>query len=437
MVDAFLPAVLRPSAPDATLPRHEYVTALIQLCTDRPENAEALADVMTSLEGDTPHIRQLRMLCDQRLAQTRFPEADFHRLRPLVDAVSVEDVQEIAAASMEPLPSPLPAHCNDAWSILLHLLRRNVPMHGLPPFMTFLEYLAAAAPVPDGDAIRDWNQELAQKSGRVPQLEDCRRQAGVAVGRATTEDERRLMFVLMPDGLEDDVYILVLWRTDSTGHRPALRDSGLRLCRDDIAHEVGVRLATTLSAARGRRPRLTVEFWLPMALVNEPVWDWCRAVKPTAETADDDYTVLVRSLDRLQSPEWRTSLRRHWVVTSQEAEQAAQRIVPLASDSVSTRCVVLSEPPDVLQGKRELMAALEIGIPAILWQRHDRSDAVQRWARNVAATCSLEELPGRVAEYRRKAGAQHDAQIALLWDTPDHALPDLSPLVTPDEAASS
>lgn len=109
MVSVFLPPALRPLAPAATLPRDEFVAALVALCAERPENTETLVAVMQSLDGDAQHIRQLRMLCDQRLAQTRFPEADFDLLRTLVEAVPVEEVQEIAASSMDLLPAPFPS----------------------------------------------------------------------------------------------------------------------------------------------------------------------------------------------------------------------------------------------------------------------------------------------------------------------------------------
>ncbi|MER5381764.1 hypothetical protein ABT040_15995 [Streptomyces sp. NPDC002688] len=440
MVDVYLPPALRPPAPVSALRRDEFVTALVRLCADRPENAEALIDVMTALEGDAPHVRQLRMLCDQRLAQTRFPEADFEQLRTLVERVTVEDVQGIAAASTEPLPAALPEYCDDAWSILLHLLRRNIPMHGIPPFMSFLEYLAAAAPVAEGNGIREWTWALAQKSGRVVELEDCRLMAGRSVGRPGTEDGRRLMFVLMPDGLEDDVYVLGLWRSDGRNHPPDLRDSGMRLRRDDIAREVSERFAAALGATRGRRTtKLTVEFWLPMALVNEPVWTWCR-VDQSAASADEEYTVVVRSLDRLQSPQWSTSLRQHWVVTADAMEQGQdQAVVPAVRAAAVTeraRCVVLSEPPDKSQGKRELMAALDVGVPAILWNRFGNSPALLRRARAVVAECSLEDIPLHIGRLQREAGVRRDAQVALLWDTPDHTLPTLNPLVTPDEAAA-
>ncbi|WP_406490535.1 effector-associated domain 2-containing protein [Streptomyces phaeochromogenes] len=437
MVSVFLPPALRPLAPAATLPRDEFVAALVALCAERPENTETLVAVMQSLDGDAQHIRQLRMLCDQRLAQTRFPEADFDLLRTLVEAVPVEEVQEIAASSMDLLPAPLPEHCTDAWSILLHLLRRNVPMHGLPPFMSFLEHLAASASTDGGESLRSWNDELAQRSGRIAPLEECRAKAQSSAIRAVADHERRLMFALMPDGLEDDVYVLGLWRTDSSSHPPALRDSGMRLRREEIAREVGKRLATALHTAIGRRPKLTVEFWLPMALVNEPVWTWCRTLEKLAEPTDDAYTVVVRSLDRSQSPEWTTSLQQHWVVTAESAdrEELADTTLRIPPTTARTSCVVLSEPPSFRQGKRELMEALEGGVPAILWDRHDCSSSFLRRARDVVATCSLEELPLRIGKLQREAG-RPDAQVILLWDTPDHTLPTLSPLVTPDEAAA-
>jgi hypothetical protein len=90
--------------------------------------------------------------------------------------------------------------------------------------------------------------------------------------------------------------------------------------------------------------------------------------------------------------------------------------------------VVLSQPPAPGNDTalRELIAALRVGVPAIIWHQADCSSVEFREAvATMMADGDLVELPQRVARLRREALRQpaepqgHPCrQLALLWDDP-------------------
>ncbi|MFF3403524.1 hypothetical protein ACFYW6_34145 [Streptomyces sp. NPDC002659] len=415
-------------------PHRALFQHLVERCT-AVEATDALAEAVEQMVGDSAVTQRLRTLCDLWLASTKVPQQELESLRVLLNAVSADDVQSIATASMQPLPAPLPPRCTDAWRILLHLMRRNAPRSGLPPFMSFLEYLAAAD---EGQrsGIQAWTQARAADWNLEEALADCRRKA--ASGLPSTRDgEPRAMFVLMPDGLESDVYILRVWHHDGGSLQwPALRDDDTRLHVKDIATTVAGKLRHAL-APRSARSSLTVEFWLPMDLVNEPVREWCM---PASQDSPGQYRVLVRSLDRLKWPQWDASLRAKWTSLMSDglregASPASDPDSSLAAEAADREPLVLSYPPTAPQGRRELEAAIRSGAPAVLWHRRDCSGSFRQLAQDVIRHGPLKDLPGRV-EALRAAGEASLSEVTLLWDDPDRPLPVLNRLIAPDEVSA-
>ncbi|MFG2401062.1 VMAP-C domain-containing protein [Streptomyces lydicus] len=427
------------SEPDAQARSLDQFSQLVAECTALAEGADALADAVGTLTGDLRTTRELRLLCDRWSARTWLAESELLALEGLLSQVPSDDVQVIAQASLQPLASPLPVHCTHAWSILLHLLRRNALPNGLPPFMAFLEYLAAAVDDGIGEQIRSWTFRHAQASGLLPSLRECRKRAtSIQLPDAT---DRRVMFVLMPDGLSSDYYVLRVWHDEGGAYDgPPLRDDDTRVRETEIARAVTSRLRHAL--VDGQRTDLTVEFWLPLALVNEPVWEWCR---PAGEQeAAWDCRVLVRSLDRLQSPDSHSSWRERWMQLMREDVPAAPCPGRRETEGAARRSgepLVLNSPPDVEDGRRELMDAIHAGAPAILWHRQNCSQSFHESVQNLIHRGPLKDLPSRIGEIHLSPGPLGDEaellrEVTLMWDDPDRQLPVLRPLVAPDEVAA-
>ncbi|WP_128512530.1 effector-associated domain 2-containing protein [Streptomyces inhibens] len=422
------------SESDAQVRSLDQFSQLVAQCTALAEGADVLADAVSTLTGDLRTTQRMRLLCDRWSARTWLPEGELCALERLLSQASPDDVHVIAQASLQPLAAPLPLHCTHAWSILLHLLRRNALPNGLPPFMAFLEYLAAAVGDSVGEQIRSWTLNHAEASGLVPSLRECRARAtSVQLPDATG---RRVMFVLMPDGLESDYYVLRVWHEEGGAYDgPPLRDDDTRVRHPDIARAVANKLRHALIA--GQRTDLTVEFWLPLALVNQPVWEWCQpASEPDVEW---DCRVLVRSLDRPQSPDSHSSWRKRWTRLMREDASPCTSRRDLADDERQSRePLVLSSPPDVEDGRKELMEAIRSGVPAILWHRQNCSKPFRESVQNFIHSGPLKDLPSRIGEIHLSPGPLGDEaellrEVTLLWDDPDRPLPVLKPLVAPDE----
>ncbi|MEU5209018.1 hypothetical protein [Streptomyces sp. NPDC020742] len=427
------------SEPDTQTRSLDQFSQLVAECTALAEGADALADAVGTLTGDPRTTRQLRLLCDRWSARSWLPESELLCLEDLLNQVSSDDVHVVAQAALQPLATPLPLHCTHAWSILLHLLRRNALPSGLPPFMAFLEYLAATVDEAVGEQIRSWTLRHAKESGLVASLRECRARA-TSVQLPDAAD-RRVMFVLMPDGLENDYYVMRVWHDEGGAYDgPPLRDDDTRVRAGDISRAVTARLRNALDA--GQRADLTVEFWLPLALVNQPVWEWCR--RAGGRDAEWDCRVLVRSLDRLQSPDSHRSWRRRWMLLMREdasTPPCAGRRDTADEVRRSREPLVLTSPPDVEDGRRQLMEAIHSGVPAILWHRQNCSKSFRDSVQNLIHQGPLKDLPSRIGEIHQSSGPLGDEaellrEVTLLWDDPNRSLPVLKPLVAPDEVTT-
>ena len=426
--------------PDAQVRADDHLHELVTQCVNLPEGPDALSDAVAMLTGDSWSSRELRLLSDQFFAATLLSSQDLHVLRRLITSTAFDDAAGIAQASLQPLPAPLPVHCTGAWSILLHLLRRNALPSGLPPFVAYLEYLAAAAQQAHvADEIRSWNLQRAQDRGYEPALLTCRSTA--VAPRAGSQSEPRTMFVLLPDGLQSDYYILRVWHDDgSASNAPTLRDDDTRVRGSDIARAVYNRLNSAFSGDTAPQPRLAVEFWLPLSLVNEPVWDWCQPISE-ADRAWDCH-VVVRSLERLQSPDWHSLWRRRWADLMGEDTEGevseAEEADASADDEAAPVPLVLNFPPDVKEGRIELMNALRSGVPAILWHRDNCAlPSFRRSLQDLIQDGPLKDLPSRIGKIQLAHGNDADLDalrgVTLLWDDPNRPLPALNRLVAPGE----
>jgi hypothetical protein len=154
------------------------------------------------------------------------------------------------------------------------------------------------------------------------------------------------------------------------------------------------------------------------------------------------YPVAVRSQERMREE----SVRREWANRWERLDRRpfGGRVLwgvryqtdPTTVDSWSTGLsgddtfvvVVLSEPPENELGLRELFAALEAGVPVILWdQRPARgigvTDELQRLAAAPADLPSHTRALRVIAAQRVEEEPEHSGRsVALLWDDPNRVV---------------
>ncbi|MGW2722377.1 VMAP-C domain-containing protein [Streptomyces sp. NPDC001492] len=432
-----------PHLVDLLAPSTGQLEHLLQLCSDRPERADALADALDYITGEPETALPLRTLADRLAALKWLEDSELSDLQGHLLPVPAINLHAIAQACLPPLAADLPRHCTAAWPTVLHLLRRNVLPNGLPPFMAFLEYLAATNSA-QCDALQTWTQRRAEQWDLLDALLACRAEAKGY--RLPQPEPGRVMFVFLPDGLQDDYYTLRMWhREGATRAIPALRDEDTQAVgQRDLARTVCHRLHQWIRDAGTAARNLTIEFWLPVSLVNQPVWEWCQDVD---EPITPQWHVVIRSLDRLQSPTIQRAWHSRWNNLMSEPTTSMPRPAtelvhdPDTPQPPDSDLVILRHPPDEQPGRVQFLDALRRGAPVILWHRHDCSDAFLTTARQLIAEGPLSELPSRISALRAGTlppGAAGDGlrDITLLWDDPDNTLPPLRQLVAPSEATA-
>ncbi|MEV6485955.1 hypothetical protein [Streptomyces sp. NPDC051576] len=417
----------------------DHFAFIVSECTRHSEGTDALAEAVASLDGDRGTALAMRLLADRWTARDQLAEEDLRLLDGLLDQVTIEhEVRAIAQASLQPVSAPLPDHCTDARSILLYLLRRNALPDGLPPFLAFLEFLAASVQEPVAASLREWTERRARNNDLAQALLACRARADAT--QVIAPRERRMMLVLLPDGLEDDHFALRVWHQEDVSHRtPALRDNDTRVRGTDLERAIRGRLRE-VSGSHDKGGALTIEFWLPLALINLPVEEWC-----LSGTMPSDVRVVVRSLDREQSTDsYRSSWRERWkrmVDLSADSDDGDR--LGRSADVRQDRPCVLTAPPDCDEGRIQLVEAINSGVPVVLWHRHDcTSTAFRKTVDGLLSHGPVAELPQRIGRMRLAYGigeAPTDAVsgLTLMWDDPNRLLPTLNQLVAPDEVASS
>ncbi len=208
---------------------------------------------------------------------------------------------------------------------------------------------------------------------------------------------------------------------------------------------------------------LQIEVVWPWALLSQALDQWARDSSfGRVDRVGWRFPTVVRALERMEEPHLHHAVRDRWGYKSQagEAQNLGVEVPVLSQDLASAMawawpaeaCPTLSD----LQGRKALVAAaltripapektpphaeqlavlLEAGVPALLWARPGTtcSEAELDEFKQLLLG-SLEELPLRVREFRRR-GEEEKTQrnpghlahhVTLVWDHPDHWPPALA-----------
>ncbi|MFE7271739.1 hypothetical protein [Streptomyces sp. NPDC057623] len=453
---------------------------LLREVTPYPDGLQVLGGVVSMLEGETRHMARVRTAIALAEAPL-FSAHSWERLMALIGGLEVLDVAGAFHEALGDRPDPLPAHCAEPWSAVLHAANLNARPGEPPPCVLLVEHLARYAKGQQQQELLDWVTEhrvhpetyagapaadstapaavpvaagaegapTAIRSAQdvcaptapalpapLPQAEQYPDPAAAPVWVPTACLLIRLR--PLPDPDHDGERLLSYWWRIG-GPDPYPRRGGD--IRVDVA-ELPERVKALVQEAETGwayfwKEDLTLEFLLPRDLLDLPVENWTKEGFQGAEGAlGEDHPVVLRSLERME----RTDTHGRW----------AKRWDALVSDSggpvhwfpgdggrgrllaaPQPVMVVLSDPPDSrLTGASadELAESLRAGVPIVVWDRRGGVDlAFREELRELTSRKGILRLPDAVRSLRIEAGGEDPGgggsstlgrHAALLWDDP-------------------
>ncbi|MXM67570.1 hypothetical protein GR925_30085 [Streptomyces sp. HUCO-GS316] len=424
-----------------------WLLQVVKQCIAVGDGLACLVRSLEYVEQQSATVGEMWPLVDEWEAADFFAGADLRDLRPVLLSMRHPDLSSMARRASRSRVQELPPWCQTAWQVFLHLAGQNTPAGDLPPSMAFLA-LSADRLVEDGRAdaaeqLRRFNRHQAVGLHLESPLADW--QHSEFPQPAPSLVPAYLMIQFDPDRIETDRYYLSHWRqSDSEGWHP-VRGETEHLHRDDLPGAVEQLIEEAEERWADLRQPVILEFVLPWELLNEPVEWWPKESDSEAPTPLAlDYPVVVRSLERLQRAAWHrpwhTKWRQlrerpadshsHWSRPAQDGSYFFHLERELKEDRHAV-CLVLSQPPgdDSGIGRREILAGLRAGVPAMIWHRSDCADPMFRDAiGEILQDRGLGSLAERVGKWRKEALAlgpdgweQHVGRhMAILFDDPEH-----------------
>ncbi|OIK25046.1 hypothetical protein VT52_024140 [Streptomyces malaysiense] len=421
-----------------------YLLQLVETCTRIPDGLPCLVRCLGYVEERSVTVLALLRLVDEWEAVDFFDGADLHPLRPdLMELRSSATLAAMARRASRSRTQELPAWCDTGWAVFLRLAGGNSAARELPVSMAFLS-LAADQLVEDGlreaaERLRRWNRRQARAWGFEDQMAEWQHDS--ITDQPVSLMPAYLMIQFEPDGVDPDRYYLSHWRqSDAESWHPVPGET-LHLHRDDLPAEVDTLIEQTEERWSDLRQPVVLEFILPWELLGEPVEWWHKEADSASPTPlVMDYTVLIRSFERLRKAAWHRPWHNKWrQLKERPAETHSYWNRPghshfhlereLKEDERAV-CLVLSEPPgtDSAISRQEYLAGLRAGVPAMIWHRGDCSDpAFKEAVAEIVQDRGLAGLLERTGRWRKEALAMGPEgwdnhvgrHLAILLDDPE------------------
>ncbi len=417
---------------------------VVKACAETDEGLQTLARCLGYAEQASVGVLALWRLVDEWEAAAFFKDTDLHPLRPVLREIrSTSLLTTLARRASHSRTQELEEWCDTGWAVFLHLAGNNTAADELPPSMAFLslvsEYLVKEGRTEEAEHLRRWNRKQAQLRGLAEEMAVWQQGEFVSPGEASLHPAY-LLIQFEPDGVDPDHFWVAHWRqSDSDGWHPIPGET-LKLHRDELQAAVDRLIEQAEERWWDLRQPVVIEFILPWALLGEPVEWWHKesdADVPTPLVMD--YTVVVRSFERLRKGAWHrpwnnrwrqfkdrpADSRSHW----SEPNQPAFHLERELKDDQQIVCLVLSEPPGTESpaARREFVAAMRAGIPAVLWDRGDLGPAFREAAADIVQERGLAGVLERTRRWRSEALALGPDEwhghvgrhLALLLDDPE------------------
>lgn len=434
----------RPFEPRQDEPLTLWSRRLIKSCGEADDGLQTLARCLGYAEQGSVSVLELWRLVDEWEAVAFFQGADLRPLRSILREIrSASLLTSLARRASHSRTQELEEWCDTGWEVFLHLAGDNTAIEELPPSLAFLalaaEHLVKEGRTEDAEALRRWNRRQTQLRGLAEEMADWQGDELDPAGEASLHPAY-LLVQFEPDGVDPERFYLAHWRqSDYAGWHPIPGET-LRLYRHELPAAVDRLIEEAEERWSDLRQPVVIEFILPWTLLGEPVEWWHKETDtPVPTPLVMDYTVVLRSLERLRKVAWHRPWNKRWrQLKDQPAEsrthwsppeQPAFHLERELKDDGQIVCLVLSEPPgtDAPTAQQEFVAALRAGIPALLWNRGASETAFQEVAADILQDRGLAGLLERTRRWRSQALALGPGQwdshpgrhLALLLDDPE------------------
>ncbi|AOR36106.1 hypothetical protein BFF78_38165 [Streptomyces fodineus] len=455
--------------------RRFALLSLLRAVLPYPDGLQVLGGVVSMLEGETRDMARLRTAI--ALAEVPlFPARTWERLMTLLGGLEVLD---IAGAYREALdrPDPLPAHCAEPWSAVLHAATLNARPGEPLPCVLLIEHLARYAKGRQQQELLAWVGEhrgcpqayplgATADGGAVAALPAA---AGAETGPAPGRPPRAFGHerppappVPLPGIDREGVWAPSTWLLIRLRPLFYSEHEGLRQltywCQNgsspdpypvkggDLEVDVGElpeRVKSLVQEAETGwaylcKEDLALEFVLPRDLMDLPVEIWAKEGFGNADaTLGKDHPVVLRSLERVEGRATHGRWAKRWDALKPGCRGPVHWFPGEHPDRLLSEphpvMVVLSAPPGnqehVAVGGDELDASLRAGVPIVVWDRRGGVDPVFRnELLELVSSKGIHRLPDEVRSLRIAAGGGDPAgggsstlgrHAALLWDDPD------------------
>jgi hypothetical protein len=453
--------------PLATRDEHTVAEQFLNVfrhCAQDPDGLSVLAGVLHGMDPYCPQVFAVQRFADEWtavgsleglpvLGSWRFLAEALQPLQPLPYPYKMRSAL-VWLATGQRLNEP-PPHADSPWHDFLYLAGQNTAPGELPPWMFHLDVCAPYMSRELTEEVMARNRQWSLGLGLSELLDEERNRArGSSVSGVARQLRRYLAIRIETDPLNNTRYnVFPSHMSDGPGRGWVQGQPRHQVPVEQLEDVVGsivrqTERGRTTGPADGAEPApLFLEFVLPFELLNLPVewwphgWDGASQVTPGS-----GFSVVIRSLDRLQNREWHEFWNTRWQQLG--ADEPPARSVCYAGDTRGRPGVpagvpqaleqrldedehlvalVLSEPPLTGggDGSQELRTALRKGLPVVIWNRADRATTGLREVLDELLGDGLKRFPARVDAYRREAAAPSGdtastghigRHLTVLWD---------------------
>jgi hypothetical protein len=421
-----------------------WARRLVRTCAEADEGLQTLARCLGYAEQQSSSVLALWRLVDEWDAMAFFKGGDLHPLRPALQRIrSTALLTALARRASHSRVQELEEWCDTGWEVFLHLAGNNTAADELPSSLAFLslaaQHLVKEGRTEEAEELRRWNRKQAQLCGLTEVMADWQQDDFAPPGEPSLHPAY-LLIQFEPDGVEPDRFYVSHWRqSDSDGWHPIPGETE-KLHRDELAAKVDFLVERAEERWTDLRQPVVIELVLPWSLLAEPVEWWHRETDtPVPIPLAMDYSVVIRSFERLRKAAWHRAWNNRWRRLKDRPaesrphwsrpEQSAFHLERELKEDDQVVCLVLSEPPgtDSPTAQAEFVAALRAGVPALLWDRRGPGTDFREAAADILQDRGLSRLLDHTRRWRNEALAlgpegwdgHVGRHLALLLDDPE------------------